>query len=94
MAVACNPRSRRIAPLHFSLRSTTAPDCRSENDELGRILGLIREVHGNKGIYVYDRGGDNIELFRCLTGNGLRFTVRLKRRDLVSRESTWDSDWG
>ena len=81
-------------PLHFSLRSTTAPDCRSENDELGRILGLIREVHGNKGIYVYDRGGDNIELFRHLTGNGLRFTVRLKRRDLVSRESTWDSDWG
>ena len=92
MAVACNPRSRRIVPLHFSLWSTIAPDYRSENDELGRILGLIREVHGNKGIYVYDRGGDNIELFRHFTGNGLRFIVRLKRRNLVSWESTWDSD--
>ena len=92
MAVACNPGSRRIVPLHFSLWSTIAPDYRSENDELGRILGLIREVHGSKGIYVYDRGGDNIELFRYFTGNGLRFIVRLRRRNLVSWESTWDSD--
>ena len=92
MAVARNPRSRRIVPLHFSLWSTIAPDYRSENDELGRILGLIREVHGNKGIYVYDRGGDNIEPFRYFTGNGLRFIVRPKRRNLVSWESTWDSD--
>ena len=43
MAIACNPRSRRIVPLHFSLWSTIAPDYRSENDELNRILGLIRE---------------------------------------------------
>ena len=58
---------------------------RCENDELGRILGLIREVHGNKGIYVYDRGGDSIELFRYFTGNGLRFIVRL----MFARHGRW-----
>ena len=60
MAIACNSGNRRIVPLHFSLWSTIAPDYHSENTELGHILDQIRSVHGTNGIYVYDRGGDNI----------------------------------
>ena len=92
MAIACNSGNRRIVPLHFSLWSTIAPDYHSENTELGHILDQIRSVHGTNGIYVYDRGGDNIELFRYFARHGLDFIVRLKRRNLVSWKGIWDSE--
>ena len=89
----CVPeRKQTHHPLHFSLWSTIAPDCRSENDGVIRIIDRIRSVHGRNGICVYDRGGDNIELFRHFAKHGLDFIVRLKRRNLVSWKRTWDSE--
>ena len=38
----------------------------------------------SRGIYVYDRGGDNIEFYRFLLSMGLDFIVRLKERYVKS----------
>ncbi len=38
------------------------------------------------GIFVYGRGGDNIELYRHSLGKGLDFIVRLKERHVRSRK--------
>lgn len=91
-AIARQSGNRRIIPLHFSLWSTIAPGCRSENDGVIRIIDRIRSVHGRNGICVYDRGGDNIELFRHFAKHGLDFIMRLKRRNLASWKRTGDSE--
>lgn len=92
MAIACQSGNKRIVPLHFSLWSTIAPDYHSENTELIRILDQIRSVHATNGIYVFDRGGDNIELFKYFVRHNLNFIVRLKRRNLISWKNTYDSE--
>ena len=92
MAIAYEPSVNRIIPLHFRVWSTIAPDYISENNEITDIFNLTRQTHGTKGIYVIDRGGDNIEFFKYFHRNHLNFIVRLKRRNLISWNRSWDSD--
>ena len=84
MAVACDSGGRRPIPLHFRLWSADSPGFVSENDEVESIVKTISKHTKKRGIYVYDRGGDNIEFYRFLLSMGLDFIVRLKERYVKS----------
>jgi len=86
VAVACEPASRRVIPLHQRLWSAEAPDFESENTQLLQIIDTIRGPTRGRGIYVMDRGGDRIRLFEPLLERSLRFIIRLTgERDLAFR---------
>ena len=80
MAVACESGGRRPIPLHFRLWSADSPGFVSENEEVKAIVGEITKHTKKRGIFVYDRGGDNIEFYRHFLDKGLDFIVRLKER--------------
>ena len=84
MAVACESGGRRPTPLHFRLWSAESPGFASENDEVESIVRTMSKHTKKRGIYVYDRGGDNIEFYRFLLSMGLDFIVRLKERCVKS----------
>ena len=89
MAVACESGGRRPVPLHFRVWSAEAPGHVSENVEVESVLDTLTEHTRRRGIYVYDRGGDNIEFYRYFTRRGLDFIVRLKERHVRSWKRTY-----
>jgi len=88
MAVACESGGRRPVPLHFRLWSADSPGFVSENDEVEGVVKAISRHTKKRDIYVYDRGGDNIEFYRFLLSEGLDFIVRLKERYVRSWKRT------
>ena len=89
MAVACESGGRRPVPLHFRLWSSDSPKFVSENEEVKAIVDGITRHTKKRGIFVYDRGGDNIEFYRYFLEKGLDFIVRLKERYVRSWKRTW-----
>lgn len=89
MAVACESGGRRPVPLHFRVWSAEAPGHVSENVEVESVLDTLTEHTRRRGIYVYDRGGDNIEFYRYFARKGLDFIVRLKERHVRSWKRTY-----
>lgn len=86
LALACEPASRRVLPLLQQLWSAEAPDFVSENAQLLSVIDTIAAATAKRGIYVVDRGGDRIELYKPLLERGLRFIIRLRGdRHLVMR---------
>jgi len=77
LALACEPESRRVIPLHQRLWSAEAPDFASENDEILGVIDTVAAATEGRGIYVVDRGGDRRELFKALLNKRLRFIIRL-----------------
>jgi hypothetical protein len=77
VALACEPASRRVLPLMQQLWSAEAPDFESENAELLAMVDAIAAASQKRGIFVMDRGGDRIMLYKPLLERGLRFIVRL-----------------
>jgi hypothetical protein len=77
MALACEPGSRRVLPLMQQLWSAEAPDYESENAELLAMVDAIAAAAQKRGIFVLDRGGDRMMLYKPLLERGLRFIVRL-----------------
>ncbi|HSF92980.1 MAG TPA: transposase, partial [Paracoccaceae bacterium] len=69
--------SKRMVPLYQRLWSCDAPDFQSENVEILRGVDAVMEHVGNNGIFVYDRGGDRINLFSPFLDRKARFLVRL-----------------
>jgi hypothetical protein len=85
-AVACEPSTRRIVPLHQRLWSADSPDFVSENTQLQQVIDTIRTATKGRGIYVIDRGGDRDKLINPLLDRKLRFIIRLVgTRNLVFR---------
>ena len=78
MAVACENGGRRPMPMHLRFWSPDAPSFTSENDELEKVFGIIIAATGGRGIFIYDRGGDNIEFYRYFLEKNVDFIVRLK----------------
>jgi len=74
-----------IVPLVNRLWSQEAPDFRSENSQiLSCVSSVVRRVGRDKGIWVMDRGGDRMNLFRAFLRLRLNFIVRLVgNRDLL-----------
>ena len=89
MAVACESGGRRPVPLHFRVWSAEASGHVSENVEVESVLDTLTEHTRGRGIYVYDRGGDNIEFYRYFACRGLDFIVRLKERHVRSWRKTY-----
>jgi hypothetical protein len=77
VALACEPASRRVLPLMQRLWSAEAPDYESENAELLAMVDAIAAAANKRGIYVIDRGGDRMMLYKPLLERQLRFIVRL-----------------
>ena len=84
MAVACENGGRRPMPMHLRFWSPDAPGFTSENDELEKVFGIIIAATGGRGIFIYDRGGDNIEFYRYFLEKNVDFIVRLKSRYVFS----------
>jgi len=76
MAVACEPRSRKMTPLHLRLWSSEAPDFVSENHQVLEVMRTIHEAAEGRGIYVYDRGGDRKTIMHKLLDQGSRMVIR------------------
>jgi len=68
---------RGILPLYGRLYSHRAPDHRSENAEIERAIGMVSAKTEGRGVWVLDRGGDRVELFRYLLDRKLRFLNRI-----------------
>jgi hypothetical protein len=84
--VGCELDSEGIVPLYQRLWSADAPGHVSENEEILRGIDAVARHVGKRGIYVYDRGGDRINLFDPLLDRQLRFLVRLVgTRDLICK---------
>lgn len=82
LAVECEGRD--LVPLANRLWSQNAPGFKSENDEILACIETVCEATGKRGIWVMDRGGDRIKLFRPLIERDLDFIFRLVgNRDLV-----------
>ena len=91
MAIACENGGRRVVPLQFRVWSAKDPGHTGENDEIEKVVDSIRAETRQRGIYVYDRGGDRIEFFFYFLKNGLDFIVRLiKTRRLVWKKHVMD----
>ena len=97
MAVACESGGRRPIPLHFRLWSADSPGFVSENEEVKSIVDGITRHTKRRGVFVYERGGDNIEFYRHFLGKGLDFIVRLKeryvrswKRNVMCGELAWE----
>jgi len=84
MAVACESGGCRPIPLHLRFWSPDADGFKSENEELETVFDTIIAETGKRGIFVYDRGGDNIEFYRYFLRKGVDFIVRLKSRYVLS----------
>ena len=60
--VGCEVGSNQIIPLAQQLWSQNAPDFKSDNDEVLRLVQRVRQSTGGRGIIVYDRGSDRRRL--------------------------------
>ncbi|MCU0857756.1 MAG: hypothetical protein MUC65_05060 [Pontiellaceae bacterium] len=76
MAVACEPRSRQMIPLHLRMWSSEAPDFVSENHQVLEVMRTIHEAAQGRGIFVYDRGGDRDSIMLPLSRQGSRWVIR------------------
>jgi len=78
-----------MVPLYQRLWSADAPDFESENEEILRAVDAVQAHAGTRGIWVYDRGGDRINLFGPLLDRHGRFLIRLRGdRHLVHQGET------
>ena len=66
MAVACEPRTRQMIPLHLRMWSSEAPDFISENHQVLEVMRTIHQAAEGRGIFVYDRGGDRNTIMLAL----------------------------
>jgi hypothetical protein len=76
MAVACEPRSRQMIPLHLRMWSSEAPDFISENHQILEVMRTIHRAAQGRGIFVYDRGGDRDTIMLPLLEQGSRWVIR------------------
>ena len=84
MVAACQPGGRKTVPLALKLWSSHSPDFKGENDEVLKIVRAVYAATGNKGVLVYDRGGDRPAFYDFLVGEGHDFIIRLKGRSVLS----------
>lgn len=85
--------SSQMTPLFHRLYSAEAPDFVSENEEILHAVDTVRAHVGNRGVIVFDRGGDRINLFGPLLNRNARFLIRLVgNRHLVFNGKTMLAD--
>ena len=83
-AVATDIESKKVVPLYCEAYSFLAEGVKSENSQLLKMIDLIFEHTGDRGIHAIDRGGDRGVLYKKYLGEEKpkRFVIRLVDRDL------------
>jgi len=83
-AVATDIESKKVIPLYCEAYSFLAEGVKSENSQLLKMIDLIFEHTGDRGIHAIDRGGDRGVLYKKYLGGEKpkRFVIRLVDRDL------------
>lgn len=82
--IATELDSEAMVPLYQRLYSCEAPDFESENREILRAMDRVAEAVEKRGLWIMDRGGDRIELFKPMLDRSLKFLFRLVGdRDLI-----------
>jgi hypothetical protein len=76
MAVACEPRTRQMIPLHLRMWSSEAPDFISGNHQVLEVMRTIHRAAEGRGIFVYDRGGDRDTIMLPLLEQGRHWVIR------------------
>ena len=74
--VSAEISSSEITPLAQSIWSQESPDFISENDEIISLIRRVRRKTEGRGVFVIDRGGDRLELYKELVPKGHRFLIR------------------
>jgi hypothetical protein len=84
-AVATDIESKKVIPLYCEAYSFLAEGVKSENSQLLKMIDLIFEHTGGRGIHAIDRGGDRGVLYKKYLGEEKpkRFVIRLVDRDLI-----------
>ena len=77
-------------PMHLRFWSPDAPGFTSENDELESVFDVIIGATGGSGIFIYDRGGDNIEFYRYFLRKKRRFHRPAKKPQRHQLEAATD----
>ena len=87
-AVATDIESKKVIPLYCEAYSFLAEGVKSENSQLLKMIDMIFEHTGDRGIHAIDRGGDRGVLYKKYLGEGKpkRFVIRLVDRDLIHQE--------
>ena len=67
-----------VIPLYGRLFSHTAPDHKSENEEIREAIRKIAEKTKGQGTWIMDRGGDRDQLFDYVLDNRHHFLIRLR----------------
>lgn len=79
---------KELIPLYQRLYSQEASDFISENDEILWAIKMVSEAVQKRGLWIMDRGGDRIKLFKTMLSMNVRFLFRLKGdRNLVFNRS-------
>lgn len=94
-AVATDIESRNVIPLYCEAYSHLAEDFKSENAKILKLIDMIFEHLGDRGIHAHDRGGDRGVIYGkyLLRERPQRFVIRLVARDLIHqgrRRNCWD----
>jgi hypothetical protein len=86
-AVATDIESKKVIPLYCEACSFLSEDVKSENAQLLKMMDLLFEHLGDRGIHAIDRGGDRGVLYKKYLGGKKpkRFVIRLVDRDLIHR---------
>jgi hypothetical protein len=86
-AVATDIESKKVIPLYCEAYSFLSEDVKSENARLLKMMDLLFEHLGDRGIHAIDRGGDRGVLHKKYLGGKKpkRFVIRLVDRDLIHR---------
>ena len=76
IAIACELGTRKMTPLHLRMWSSEAPDFISENYQVLDVIRTIKSASGNRGIFVYDRGGDRKNIMHTMLDLDCRMVIR------------------
>ena len=77
---AANLEHNKIVPLYCEAYSSKAEGYPGSTEKLTEIISKVKSRIGNKGTWAIDRQGDDIDLIRFFTTEGLEFVTRLTEK--------------
>lgn len=78
-AVVLTKNEKQPMPVYSKVYSTKSEDFESANKETYKSIDAVRECLGRKSLMVFDRGYDDIKLFKYVLNGGDDLLVRLKQ---------------
>lgn len=83
---ALSEKSHTPIPVYDRVYSTLEKGFVSQNAELFKGLQKVRELYGNTGVFVHDRGYDGNKIYEHFFKNNMTFLIRANRdRDVIHK---------